>query len=85
VALLLIPREFFGVNCCGCLVEMIGEEAQFVCSECEAVIPVEYSPAAMEIESTEATCPHCGQVNQISCLAIVDAFVCARCGGGVGL
>jgi hypothetical protein len=35
----LIPHEFFGVNCCGCLVEMIGEETQFVCNECEAVIP----------------------------------------------
>jgi hypothetical protein len=39
----------------------------------------------MEIESTEAICPHCGQVNQISGLAIVDAFVCVRCSGGVGL
>ena len=86
MALPLIPHEFFGVNCCGCLVEMIGEETQFVCNECEAVIPVEdVHRAAMEIESTEATCPHCGQVNQISGFATVDAFICVRCGCGVGL
>jgi hypothetical protein len=41
--------------------------------------------AAMEIESTEATCAHCGQINQISGLATVDAFICVRCGRGVGL
>jgi DNA-directed RNA polymerase subunit RPC12/RpoP len=86
LALPLIPHEFFGVNCCGCLVEIIGEETQFVCNECEAVIPAgDIHRAALEIESTEATCPHCGQINQISGLATVDAFICVRCGRGVGL
>ena len=37
------------------------------------------------MESTEATCPHCGRVNQISGFSEVDAFVCRFCERGVGL
>jgi hypothetical protein len=38
----------------------------------------------MEIESTEAIFPHCGEVNHISGFASVDAFICAHCYRGVG-
>jgi Zn finger protein HypA/HybF involved in hydrogenase expression len=81
----IIPHEFFGVDCCGCLVEIVGVERQFRCNECDAVIPAEdVQRAVMETESTEAICPHCGEVNQISDFASVDAFICVRCCRGVG-
>jgi phage FluMu protein Com len=86
VALPIIPHEFFGVDCCGCLVEIVGVDTQFRCNECDAVIvPEDVQRAVMEIGSTEATCPHCGEVNQISGFASVNAFVCVRCRCGVGL
>jgi hypothetical protein len=79
VALPLIPHEFFGVNCCGCPVEMIGEETQFVCNECELVISVEdVHRAAMEIESTELLAPLSpSQPDQRSCYLRTRSFVSA--------
>jgi Zn finger protein HypA/HybF involved in hydrogenase expression len=85
MALPIIPHEFFGVDCCGCLVEIVDVDRQFRCNECDALIPVEdVQRAVMEIESTEAICPHCGEVNHISGFASVDAFICAHCSRGVG-
>jgi hypothetical protein len=85
MALPIIPHGFFGVDCCGCLVEIVDVERQFRCNECDAVIPAEdVQRAVMEIESTEAIFPHCGEVNYISGFASVDAFICAHCFRGVG-
>jgi hypothetical protein len=85
VALPLIPHELFGVNCCGCLVEIIGGEREFRCNECDVVIASEDVQRVMEIDSTEATCPHCRQVDAVSGFTSVDAFVCVHRGCGVAL
>lgn len=70
-----------GVDCCGCLVEIVGEESQFVCNECGLTLPTaDVQRAVMEMESTEATCPHCGRVNRIDGFSEVDVFVCRYCG-----
>jgi predicted RNA-binding Zn-ribbon protein involved in translation (DUF1610 family) len=88
VALPIIPHADFGAaDCCGCLVEIVEESGtKFVCNECGAVIPPEdVQRVVMTMESVEATCPHCGRVNQISGFSEVLAFTCRYCGRGVGL
>ncbi len=87
MALPIIPHELFGVNCCGCLVEIVEEHAtKFVCNECDAVIPAEdVQEAVITMESVEATCPHCNHVNEISGFSEVFAFKCRHCGRGVAL
>jgi DNA-directed RNA polymerase subunit RPC12/RpoP len=86
MALPIIPHELFGVDCCGCLVEFAGATTEFVCNECGAKIPTfEVHRVVMQMESTEATCPHCGSLNQIDGLSEIYAFVCRHCGRGVGL
>jgi hypothetical protein len=84
MSLPLIPHSDFGVDCCGCLVEVSGEEREFHCNECGAVIPAaDVYRAVMEMESCDATCPHCGRVNEINGFSDVSAFVCRFCGEGV--
>ena len=39
------PHSDFGGDCCGCLVEIIGEERRFICNECGDVVPAEGRPA----------------------------------------
>lgn len=86
MALPIIPHSDFGADCCGCLVEIVGEKAEFVCNECGAIVPPEdVHRAVIEMESTDATCPHCGRVNEISGFSEVSAFICRYCGEGVTL
>jgi predicted RNA-binding Zn-ribbon protein involved in translation (DUF1610 family) len=86
MALPIIPHSDFGVDCCGCLIEVVGEQSEFLCNECGGVIPpADVHRAVMEMESTEATCPHCGWVNHIDGFSEVHAFTCRYCGEGVGL
>ena len=63
----ILPHEFFGADCCGCLVEEILDDGpKFTCNECGEPVPVQdVQRVVLEMESTEATCPHCGHVNQI--------------------
>jgi DNA-directed RNA polymerase subunit RPC12/RpoP len=59
---------------------------KFTCNECEAIIPVQdVQRVVLEMESTEATCPHCGQASHIDGFSEVFAFVCRHCQKGVGL
>jgi hypothetical protein len=86
VALPIVPHELFGGDCCGCLHDIVGEQSQFVCNECGAVVPVaDVQGAVMEMESCEATCPHCGRINHIDGFSKIEAFVCRHCGRGVRL
>ena len=82
----IIPHMDFGADCCGCLVEIVGEAAEYRCNECGAVIaPVDVQRVVMEMESCEATCTHCGKINHIDGFSEVYAFTCRQCGKGVGL
>lgn len=84
MALPIIPHEEFGAECCGCLVEIVGETTEYRCNECGAVIqPDEVQRVVMEMPSVEETCPHCGKVNRIEGFSQVFAFVCRHCGQGV--
>jgi hypothetical protein len=66
MALPIIPHEEFGADSCGCLVEIVGETTEYRCNECNAIIPPEeVQRVVMEMPSVDATCPHCGKVNQI--------------------
>ena len=59
---------------------------EFVCNECGAKIPTrDVYRAVMQMESTEATCPHCGRLNQIDGFSEISAFICRHCGRGIGL
>jgi DNA-directed RNA polymerase subunit RPC12/RpoP len=80
------PPESFGADCCGCLVEIIGATTEYRCNECDAIIPPdEVHRVVLEIVSTDATCPHCGRVNEIAGFSEVHAFICKHCGHGAGL
>jgi predicted RNA-binding Zn-ribbon protein involved in translation (DUF1610 family) len=86
MALPIIPHEEFGADCCGCLVEIVGETTEYHCNECGAVIsPADVQRVVMEMPSVEATCPHCGNLNQIDWFSQVFAFVCRHCGQGVAV
>jgi hypothetical protein len=53
------------------------DKPRFFCNECEVEVSVEDIPCiVMMMESCEATCPHCGRVNEISGFSEVFAFVC---------
>jgi len=57
---------------------------EFICNECGAIVPVsDVRRAVMEMESTRATCPHCGKLNRIDGSSQVFAFECRHCGRGV--
>ena len=83
----LIPHSDLGADCCGCLMEVAEESgSKWVCNECGAVVSKEeVARIVLEMESTEATCPHCGRVNHLSGFFEVSAFRCQFCGEGVGL
>jgi len=86
MALPIIPHELFGTDCCGCLVEIVADVREFRCNECGAVVPVDdVQRAVMQMESCDATCPHCGKVNEISGFSEVSAFVCRYCERGVSV
>jgi hypothetical protein len=84
MALPLIPHCDLDPECCGCLDEVIDDAgSKFVCNECGAVVSKEeVARIVMQIESCDATCPHCGRVNHISGFSEVFAFVCRYCGEG---
>jgi hypothetical protein len=54
----IIPHEDFGADCCGCLVEIIGETTEYRYNECGAVVPPgDVQRVVMEMPSVEETCP----------------------------
>jgi hypothetical protein len=83
----LIPHCNLEPDCCGFLMEFVDEAGiHFVCNECGAVLTKEQvAPLILEMESCDATCPHCGRVNHIDGFSEVSAFRCRFCGEGVGL
>ncbi len=94
----ILPHQFLGdADCCGCLGVIIrGDEADFVCNECEQVIctvPADGAEAAFQefarqyctTEVCSATCPHCGAVHTFPGFSSIDAFVCDACGARVVL
>lgn len=80
----LIPHCDLDPECCGCLCEVVDESgSHFVCNECSAVVSKEdVARLVLEMESTVATCPHCGRVNHIERFSEVFAFRCRFCGQG---
>jgi RNase P subunit RPR2 len=59
---------------------------RFVCNKCRAIVSKEeVARIVMQMESCEATCPHCGRVNHIEGFSEVFAFVCRYCGQGVSV
>jgi predicted RNA-binding Zn-ribbon protein involved in translation (DUF1610 family) len=82
----LLPHCDLDPECCGCLFEIVDNQgSHFVCNECGAVLTKEQvAPLILEMESCEATCPHCGKVNHIEGFSEVFAFRCRFCDEGVG-
>ena len=91
--LLIVPHESVAdVDCCGCLiVRTRGDQADFVCNECDAVIrtvPLGHVEAVMlEIAKTDivctARCPHCEALNIFPGMSSITAFICRACAEGV--
>jgi len=79
----LISHRDLDPNCCGCIYDVIENDGpRFVCNECWALISKEdVTRIVVEMESTEASCPHCGRVNHIEGFSEVFAFRCRFCGG----
>lgn len=86
-----IPHsDFDDPECCGCLsvVGRTGMTADFVCSECGAIVAcarlddTEAAIHTLELNAgaTTALCGHCGSMNIIVGLSRAYAFVCKRCG-----
>ena len=81
MALPLIPHSELQPDCCGVLCEVIGEQTEFVCNECGAVLSKEeVAPAVLRMEAIELVCPHCGQMNRLSWFSEIYAFTCRYCG-----
>ena len=80
----LIPHCDLNPECCGRLMEVMGEGGiHFRCNERGAVLSKEeLAPLILAIESCEATCPPCGRVNHIDGFSGVFAFRCRFCGEG---
>ena len=86
MALPIIPHSEIEPDCCGCLCQVVGETTFFKCNECAAIVSKEeVARIVLQMESCEATCPHCGRVNHIEGFVEVFAFRCRFCGEGVGL
>ena len=88
----IVPHEFLGADCCGCLCPIVhGNEAALLCNECGEVVA---TVLASDVERTllemamkggicSATCPHCGAVNTFIGFSSMQAYVCKECGAGV--
>lgn len=86
MALPLIPHSETDPECCGCLFEIVGEQTQFICNECGAVVSKdEVARIVLRMESCDAKCPHCGRISRIDGFSQVSAFRCRHCGKGVSL
>jgi hypothetical protein len=87
IALPLIPHCDMDPECCGCLMQVMGEDGiYFRCNECGAVLTKgrgRAAPLILSMESCEATCLHCGKVNEVTGFSEVFAFVYRFCGQGV--
>jgi hypothetical protein len=83
----LLPHCDLDPECCGCLFEVVEESGlKWICNECGATLTKEQiATLILEMESSEATCPHCGKMNHIEGFSDVFAFRCRFCGEGVGL
>ena len=86
----IIPHEFFGRDCCGCIVAKVENgKATFLCNECLTPISeLDFQRILHETsEQSQATaaCPHCGQVNMFPLFSKILAYTCDYCGQGVGL
>jgi DNA-directed RNA polymerase subunit RPC12/RpoP len=47
--------------------QVIGETTFFQCNECSAIVSKEeVARIVLQMESSKATCPHCGRLNEIS-------------------
>jgi hypothetical protein len=80
----LIPYCDLDPDCCGCLCQVVAETTFFQCNECGAIVSKEDAARiVLQMESCEATWPHCGSVNEISGFSEVFAFRCRFCGEGV--
>jgi len=91
--LLMVPHSDCGdPDCCGCLMPLErGDQADWVCNECGAVVrPLQAAEVAQILLETamaeagrSATCPHCGALNTFPGWSSIQAFVCRECGEGV--
>jgi hypothetical protein len=85
LSLPILPHCDLDPECCGYLLEVVEETGtRFVCNECGAVVPKEdVARLLLEMESCEATYPHCGKINRIEGFSELSAFRCQYCGEGV--
>ena len=81
VGLPIIPHCDFDPECSGCLCAVVDDGGiHFVCNECGVVLTKEeVALLIITIESCEATCTHCGTLNEIDGFSEVFAFVCRYC------
>jgi hypothetical protein len=85
-----LQHEYFGnPDCCGCLTAILrGEQAEIVCTECNAVIrtvpSAELRQTLTEMELVldvaSAKCSHCGAVHLSPGFSDLRAFTCKQCG-----
>jgi tRNA(Ile2) C34 agmatinyltransferase TiaS len=85
-----LPHEYFGnPDCCGCLTGIVcGDQAEIVCTECNAVIGSVTSTELrqtltemqLSLDVASANCPHCGAVHLSAGFSELRAFTCRQCG-----
>jgi hypothetical protein len=87
MALPLIPHSDLDPDCCGCICQVMENDGpRFICNECAAVISKEaIARLVLEMDSCEATCSHCGHVNEFQGFSEMLAFRCRFCGEGVSV
>ena len=80
----VVPHGIGGVDCGGRIVAVVERgTVELRCNKCGAVVgvvQVGIMEGLLGLDSTEATCPHCGTLNTFAGLEEMMVYVCHHCG-----
>jgi hypothetical protein len=80
----VVPHGIGGVDCPGCIIAVVeGCDVELRCNRCGAtvgVVQVNIMEGLLGLDCLDATCPHCGRVNNFSGVDEGLTYSCTYCG-----